>query len=348
MITELVGPDDARWRRMIETAAHDVYHLPGYGPLYERDPRARELALHVRGEEAELLLPLMIRPLPDLGVPSLAGWWDATSPYGYPGPIVRGAFRPQEVERLRGAFLDLLREHRILTCFVRGNPMLAEGELLLERFGTVAVHGDLAVVELEHSDKEIWEGYSQTNRRQIQRTRGRDYTIRYDEWSHLADFVTLYEETMRHVGATAFYCFDAGYFDRLRALLGDHLHLTSVVAPGGELACAGLTTSCGGITHAHLCASSGAHRHRSPSRLLYDSNWRRAREDGDRIVNFGGGFQGQEDTLLAFKKDFATGTRRFRTARAVCDQGLYAEACAVTGANGGDVTGYFPAYRRPA
>ncbi|HEY8212131.1 MAG TPA: GNAT family N-acetyltransferase [Myxococcaceae bacterium] len=345
MIAELVGPDDPRWRGLLETAAHDVYHLPGYGPLYERAPEVREMALHVRGEAAELLLPLMIRPLPDLGVPSLSGWRDATSPYGYPGPVVQGAFRPDELERLQGCVRDLLREHRILTCFVRGNPLLAGGDALLEQLGAVVQHGENAVVDLDRSDDEIWNGFSGLNHRQIRRAERRGYTVQIDDWSHLPIFCQLYEETMRRVGATQFYFFDTDYFTRLKDLLNGRLHLVSAVSSGGELAGADLVTLCGGVVNGHLNATSSAHLRESPCRLTHDATWRWAKKNGARIVNWGGGYGGKDDSLFAFKKSFATSTRRFRTARVVGDPRLYEEACASAGANGGDLAGYFPAYR---
>lgn len=346
MIAELIGPDDPRWPGTLEAAAHDVYHLPRYGPLYERDPRAREVALHVRGEEAELLLPLMVKPLPELGAPSLSGWWDATSPYGNPGPVVRGTFSPGELERLGGCVLDLLRAERILACFVRGAPLLAEGDALLDRLGTVVPHGENAVVELDRSDEEIWNGYSSQNHRHIRRAQQRGYTVQVDEWSHLPGFCALYQENMRRVGATPFYFFDAEYFARLKELLGDRVHLLSVLSPGGELAGGDLITICGGLVNGHLNATSSAHLEASPVRLSHDAVWRWAKANGARIVNFGGGYGGRDDSLLAFKKSFATGTRRFRTARLVSDRRVYEEACAAAGASAGDLTGYFPAYRQ--
>lgn len=338
MIAELIGPDDPRWRDTLGAAAHDVYHLPGYGPLYERDPRVRELALHVRGEGAELLLPLLVRPLP-------AGWWDATSPYGYPGPVVRGAFQPGELERLGGCVADLLREHRILTCFLRGAPLLAGGDALLERLGTVVPNGETAVVELDRSDEEIQAGYSSLNHRLLRRARQRGYTVQIDEWSHLPRFAELYLENMRRVDAAPFYFFDGEYFARLKALLGDRVHLLSVLSPGGELAGGELITACAGLVNGHLNATSGAHLDASPVRLTHDATWRWAKANGARIVNFGGGYGGRNDSLLAFKMSFATGSRPFRTARLVCDPGAYEEACAAAGVSPSVLTGFFPAYR---
>jgi hypothetical protein len=152
---------------------------------------------------------------------------------------------------------------------------------------------------------------------------------------------------MRRVGASPFYFFDADYFARLKELLNGRLHLVSALSPKGEVAGAELITVCGGLVNGHLNASSSAHLRESPCRLTHDAALRWAKRNGARIVNFGGGYGGQNDSIFEFKRSFATGTRPFRTARVVCDPRLYEDACAAAGASGGDPAGYFPAYRRP-
>src|SRR6185436_721426 len=99
-----------------------------------------------------------------------------------------------------------------------------------------------------------------------------------------------------------------------------------------ELAAGDLITVCGGLVNGHLNATSGAHLDMSPVRLSHDMVWRWAKANGGRIVNLGGGYGGGNDSLLAFKMSFATGTRPFRTARLVCDVHRYEQACAAAGA----------------
>jgi hypothetical protein len=347
MNVELIGPEDARWRRVLEATAHDVYHLPGYGSLYGQEPGTEERALYVQGADAELLVPMMIRPLPELGVPPLAGWRDATSPYGYPGPLLRGTFSPVEVEGLRHRVLKALAERRILACFLRGHPLIPQADPVVERMGTAVVHGETAVIELELPDEEITRRMDVPNRRQIRRLKRLGYSCRVDDWRDLAAFAAVYRETMRRVGAEPFYFFDDAYFDRLRAFLGDHLHLISTRSPEGVVVSAAIFTTCGGIVNGHLNGTATSHLRLAPAKLMHDETWRWAKQHGDRIFNFGGGLGGRSnDSLFRFKKGLSTATRPFRTVRVVCDERLYGMACTAAGMSGTDLTGFFPAYRQ--
>src|SRR5262252_2999577 len=91
MITDFLSPADPRWRRFLDRARHDVYHLPEYLRVAGNYERGEAVAFYAEDGDQALLMPLLLRELPaDLGAPR--SWRDATSPYGYPGPITtRGA-----------------------------------------------------------------------------------------------------------------------------------------------------------------------------------------------------------------------------------------------------------------
>src|SRR5688572_19307263 len=129
VIAEMIAPDDGRWNHILQATAHDVYHLPGFGSLYARSAGEVERARYVKGAHGELLIPLILRYLPDLG--TLAGWRDASSPYGYPGPIISGEFSPLEVQSLRASVVEELWRNRVAACFVRGHPVLSSADPLL-------------------------------------------------------------------------------------------------------------------------------------------------------------------------------------------------------------------------
>jgi hypothetical protein len=331
---------------MLESTPHDVYHLPGYGPLYESDPRAEESALWVRFEDAELLMPLMLRPLPDTYDSSLPGARDATSPWGYPGPLLRGTISPTELEGFANCVITALADHRIATCFIRTNPLLPDGEALLGQLGVSVDQGAIALIELDRSKEEIWRGYDGERRRRVLRLREAGFVVRHDEWEDFEAFRTIYRATMQRVAASSFYMFDDAHFERLRNLLGPRLHLVCVVSPDGQVAAAALNTECHGVVNGHLSGTSSTYKKYSPSLLIYDGGWRWAKSRGNRVFNFGGGLGAQSDSLFKFKQSFATATRPFRTIRVVCDEGLYRRACSLAGV-ADDRTDFFPPYRRP-
>src|SRR5260370_41732536 len=72
---------------------------------------------------------MILRPLPDFGDQGLRGWRDASSPYGYPGPIIASRVGGSPTDPLFSAraidvLLARLQELKVLTAFVRFHPLL--------------------------------------------------------------------------------------------------------------------------------------------------------------------------------------------------------------------------------
>ncbi len=71
---------------------HDTYHEPAHVRVAAAHGGGRPCAFWARRGQAELLIPLLVRALPEaLGVPDTLGapgapdtWSDAIAPYGYP------------------------------------------------------------------------------------------------------------------------------------------------------------------------------------------------------------------------------------------------------------------------
>jgi Acetyltransferase (GNAT) domain len=226
-----------------------------------------------------------------------------------------------------------------------GHPLLTTADPVLDRLGTAVVHGDTVHLRLERVEREIWSGMRPTLRRQIRRLKELGYAAERDEWSRLGDFKELYHDTMRRVGATPFYNFSDTHFDVLRALLGGRLHLVTVLAPNGKVVGGALNTACHGFVQGHLLGAETFEDIPSPALLLYDAEWRWAKQRGDRFFNLGGGRGGRNDSLFQYKKGFSDATAPFRTVRIVCEPGRYRRACAAAGVDGADLSGFFPPYR---
>jgi len=76
----LLAVDAPEWEAVLRAARHDFYHLPAYLALCAGQERGRPRAPYVTDVRRTMLLPLVIRGIP-------GGGFDATSPYGYPGPV---------------------------------------------------------------------------------------------------------------------------------------------------------------------------------------------------------------------------------------------------------------------
>ena len=99
----LLDVDAPEWEAVVRAARRDCYHLPTYRALCAGQERGRPCAPYVTDDPRTLLLPLVIRGIP-------GGGFDATSPYGYPGPVGTGTDDPTFLRVALVAGLHVLRE----------------------------------------------------------------------------------------------------------------------------------------------------------------------------------------------------------------------------------------------
>ena len=350
-LTVVGTDDDAAWSDVLARVhQHDFHHLAGYHRVAERRGEGTAaLFAHLDGDHL-IALPLLLRPV-DASEPD--GLQDATSVYGYAGPVVSHERLPQSVVR---AFQDELREElrrrRIVAVFSRLHPLI-EQRALLEGIGEIRTVGQTVSVDLSLPLEDQWAGYSKKCRRVIRRAEEAGVVCREDrDWRYRREWAEIYDETMDRVGAPASYRFDEGYFDLLASELGPALRLF-VACLGGRLAAAGLYTISEGIVQAHLGASRTEYARLSPVRLLDDTARRWAVEAGAWVFHLGGGVGGRQDLLFQYKAGFSNRRHEFATWRWVLDPTAYAALTArhlLAAAHGSDDSSgddFFPAYRRP-
>ena len=347
MIAEFLSPNDPRWGGFLERAPHDAYHLPEYccaaGHYEHGDP----IAYYTDQGGQSLLMPLLVRELPAaLGAP--AEWRDASSPYGYSGPI---ATPDAPIESLRCAVLalrELAQERDIVSAFIRLHPFRSVPVTVLAEVGTVVTHAPVTYVDLTKSYEDWWAETRSDHRRNITRLTRLGYSVSIDDWTAYPGFRDVYQTTMRRRSANPFYYFSDEYFDELRELLGSRLHLCTVHAPAGDVAAAGLFMVADGIAEYHLGGTADEYFALAPSKLMLDYFRRWAKELGCSLLNLGGGIGGSSDSLQRFKSGFSRSQADFHTVRIVFDKDRYEQLTnASRGSSGSDdaANGFFPAYR---
>src|SRR5438046_1750408 len=144
---QVIGTDSPeQWLEVLERSfAYDIYHLPAYHALAEeRGEGTAQLFVYTEGCHT-IALPLLLRPLD--GVPGLeevaAGMQDATSVYGYAGPVasqpalqgaLQGALEGEMPLAVLQGFASALRqalcEMKVVAVFSRLHPLIPQPELL--------------------------------------------------------------------------------------------------------------------------------------------------------------------------------------------------------------------------
>lgn len=334
----LVGADSPAWQAALQTMRHDSYHLPGYVRADAVLSGGSACAFLYEHREERLLLPLVVRRIPG------SAREDAISPYGYPGPVASTA-DPGFWEEAVDAFLATARDAGLVSCFVRLHPLLPAPLEVLQRRGQLVEHGKTVSIDLTQPADDMIAGFRANHRRQILRAHRAGHHVVVDCWSRLDEFVDMYHETMRRVGASSYYFLPVEHFLRLRAELGDAIHLLLVEPSANDDALAGgLFLERNGIVQYHLGATRTSALSEQPTKLMFEQMCRWGRDRGNTQLHLGSGLGGADDnSLFHFKAGFSDRRHPFHTWRVVTDEDRY-RALLAPGAED-DRRGYFPAYR---
>ena len=310
------------------TVQHDFYHLPSYHRLAEqRGEGTANLFVHVE-DGCLVALPLLLRPLDDsAGGLGNGDWCDASSVYGYAGPVASHAEMPEPVVRnFQKALAEALAERRVVTAFSRLHPLIAQ-QGLLDGIGECRVHGHTVSIDLTLPADEQRAQFRHTYRTRINKLRREGVVCLRDEGQrHLGEFVSIYHETMRRVKAHDSYFFNEDYFAGMASGLGPRLQLF-VVRVGADVVAGALVTICDGIVQYHLGGTRSGFVSLSPTGLIFDTVQLWARENGARVFHLGGGVGSKEDSLFHFKAGFSDRRHTFPTWRWVIEPDAYRDLC---------------------
>ena len=339
MTARLLDVEAPEWAAFLRETPHDFYHLPAYVALCAAHEQGEPRALLVADRGRSLLLPLILRAIPG----SLRR--DASSPYGYPGPLVNGTANPEFIAEALGAGMVALVAEGLVSVFVRLHPLFNASPP--EGVGKAVLHGDTVSVDLTLPGTTLWAQMRHNHRRDITKAVNSGLVARMDEsFERFGAFRRVYRETMDRRSASPYYRFGHEYFDGLRDALGERLHLC-VVEKDDKVAAVGLFVETGELVQYHLGGTDESFIRVDPSKLMvhFACGWAKAR--GNRCLHLGGGVGGTNDSLFHFKAGFSPLRHPSRTLRIVIDEAEYRHlAKAHDRSLDPEVSGaYFPPYR---
>jgi Acetyltransferase (GNAT) domain len=312
------------WKSVLgRTAQHDVYHLPEYHRVSEqRGDGVAHLFVYSEGPHL-VAIPLLLRRIDG----AEGGEQDATSVYGYSGPVASATAIPDSVVgRFQLALEEALRERGVVTAFSRLHPLLPQYPLLAG-LGECRQGGLTVSIDLTESANEQWSAYRKSCRHVINRLRRDGFEVLHDvSKRYLPEFIDVYRETMVRAHAEPSYLFDVSYFEHLTRELGETLQLF-VVFRGTQVAAASLVTVCQGIVQDYLGGTRNEFLHDSPDRLVVDAERRWALGVGARVHHLGGGVGARRDSLFDYKAGFSSRRHAFSTWCCVLDAWAYHDLC---------------------
>ncbi|MBE7940347.1 MULTISPECIES: GNAT family N-acetyltransferase [Ramlibacter] len=296
--------------------------LPGtLSPCYLAGDALRDAALSPRFvavEEGER------RWLHGLHLTDIPGsrWRDASSPYGYGGPVANSRDAGFLVAAWQACHEHLRGEERVVVEYLRFHPLLANeagypGQVLPNR--------EVVSVDLTTDFAAAYPLRLQQVLRKSARA-----GLHYGEQPFAPQaraFGAYHRAAMQAMGADAFYVFDDAYFEAMGRCPGARLAL--VTADGAWLAAA-LLLDGPGVREYHLAATVPEGRRLGASSALLHGAAEAARDAGLRQLYLGGGTDAKPDNpLLFFKGGFSPLRLPYRTGSRVLDPAGYDEVKAL-------------------
>ncbi len=359
-LLEARGADAARWEEALAPMpGADIYFTPAWARLFADLDGDRPLCALWESDRGRVLFPLQVRALDRL--PFWSSRWlgayagtpafDATSPYGYSGPLAQ-VEDPAESHRLIREFMDALgerlRAERVVSLFIRFHPLSGNADCFPAEAIDLSKRSETVFIDLAAP---WYKNLTSACRYEIRKSERRGVTVEPasepGDWEAFGD---LYRATMTRRSARSWYIFPQAFLEETRRLLGPAVTLL-VARHQGKVVGGSLFLEGFGRGHYHLSgADSGAAGQGVTNRLVAEGA-RLCESRGARVLHLGGGVR-EGDGLTRFKASFSPLRARWDKACVVTDP----EACETLargraeylGAAGAREEGAdsFPAYRR--
>lgn len=354
-IRVLTTAQRSEWMEVLERSLrYDYFHLPSYHAMTELNGGGRARFFVYERDGFLIAMPLLLRPLDEVAFLGTAapGWHDATSVYGYAGPVGSSAApAPAILADFQSTLRAVLLQQKVVSAFSRLNPLLGY-DMLLQGLGGSPELGQTVSIDLTVPEQEQKNHYRLNHRRGIGKLlRMGMRCVRDETLECLADFAAIYEQTMSRVEAASSYRHDLAYFRKLYCCEPDAAHLFVVHFEGRVIA--GLfVLENRGLVHCHFGGTLNEYLKYSPMKLLFDTvrQWACAR--GFQRLHLGGGVGSRNDSLFHFKAGFSNLRHSFQCWRWIVCPEMYKKLCYRTVAHRRShgeqaaSTRFFPFYRQ--
>jgi len=306
------------WRRVVSSFdCYDFYHTFDFNYISycnnEGDPVL--FYLRDRTNNGKFALPILFREISQKD-----GHRDATSVYGYPGPLVEGNI---DIKSCRLKIIDRLRKLKCVSLFSRVNSFTVANSYLSPLKTSKA--GETVYIDLLSCEEAQRDQYRNSHIRIIKKLRKKGIKSWIDNSNAGVDeFFKLYEGAMNRLCANKYYYFNKEYFYSLMASKDFYANLI-FCGLDGKTICGGIFTLCSGIVQYHLGATTDNYQKLSPSIFMFDSVRLWGIKQNARIFHLGGGLSGTCDSLLHFKKGFSKNRANFMTLKWIVNNDRYIE-----------------------
>ena len=302
-------------------AQKDVYFTENYLKLYESESE-KAYCFYYSENDFHFLFPYLLREFQYKN----QTYFDFETVYGYGGPIFN-YYNDELITKAWNAFLDYGAQNNYIAGFLRFHPLL-DNYKCFAQVGKILKDRQTVALNLRKSEEEIWIQEIHTkNRNTIKKgeRNGLQFVADYD-FTHLDDFVSLYNNTMHKLGAEEFYYFNNEYFNKFKKAISNSF--LGLVLFNSEVIAAAIFFFSDFYGHYHLSGSNINYLNLSPNNLLLWEAAKELKREGVRYFHLGGGTNSDENnSLLQFKSKFSKGKYDFYIGKIIFNYPAYQSLC---------------------
>ena len=329
-----------KWDALLsEFDSYDTYHTFDYhmiSRLQEESP------ILIKYTEKELVIgvPLLLRNIND------THYNDATSVYGYCGPLSKGVTDNFDNSSFIEALKDYFIENNIISVFSRLNPYIANQNKVLNNLGEIFPLGKVVNINLK-LDKTIQrQNYHRRLKNHINKSRRNCKVVKAKSIEEIENFIEIYKENMIRVNAKKSYYFSKEYFLKLFESKNFKTEILLAIDKESKKIISGaMFFKTNSIVQYHLSGTKNDFLHLMPTKLLIDEMRITATDSGFKTFNLGGGLAASgDDSLFRFKSSFSDNFHPFSLWKLIINQKAYDEVCDKNEIINRD-SKFFPLYR---
>ena len=338
VILEIITTQD-KWNGLLkEIGDFDFYHTFDYHVI-EKSKSQTPILLKYTENNIVIGLPLLIRKIRN------TKYYDATSVYGYAGPISKGVDVSFDNVLFTKTIVDYFITNNIVSVFSRINPFINYQKNILINCGEIVNQGKIVYIDLSLEEVNQIKKYQKRLRTYINKARKQCFISKAESKDDIKEFMAIYYENMERVNATKHYFFGEDYFKGIMESndFETEIYLAKDPSSGNTMAgCMFVTMN--KIVHYHLSGCKKEYLDVAPVKFLIDNMRIVSTKKELHYFNLGGGLGAyHEDSLFRFKSSFSKDFSEFNLWKLIVNEDIYNHLVEINKVT--VETTYFPKYR---
>ena len=311
----------------------DLYHTFDYHTLAKGD--GEPVLLKYTYGEVIIGLPLLIRKVPN------TSYFDATSVYGYAGPVYKNVPLDFDNTHFANELLEYFKLNNIIAVFSRLNPFLPKQNKVLKNIGSIDKKGPIVAIDLKKDIDIQRQEFRRRLKGQLNKARRLCTVKKASTAEDFQAFIKIYHENMDRVKAKPMYYFNDEYFNiLLKCTAFEAETLLAIDNESGNIIGASMFIYKNSVVHYHLSGTKSEYLPLMPTKLLIDEMRIKATHLGLTHFNLGGGLSGSNGSLLQFKSSFSKNMIDFKVWKLIVLPEIYKEISEES-----NKVDFFPIYR---